>query len=221
MSRAYVSGYIRDHYGTSYREGIVYLYEAGTTTAAKMYEAETGGSAVYHVHTNRQGFYYFWVDPTDYSMTQRFKMTHTSELMVTQTYDYIDLFADTVAQIMTVELIRDGVALETGTIIGNTEIPIASELNGASLTDAVISITPSGVASSSGDVEFQVVRSRSSVTVDMLSANLTIAEGEYVSGAASIDTDNDDVATGDFIYIDCEDDGTSVEGPLWVKLSFK
>ena len=221
MSRAYVSGYIRDHYGTSYREGIVYLYEAGGTTPAKMYAAETGGSAVYHVSTTRQGFYEFWVDPTDYSMTQRFKMTHTSELMVTQTYDYIDLFADTVAQIMTVELLRDSDTLSAGTVIGSTEIPIASELNGASLTDVVISITPSGVTSSSGDVEFQVVRSRSGATVDMLSANLTIAEGEYVSGAASIDTDNDDVATGDFIYIDCEDAGTSVEGPLWVKLSFK
>jgi hypothetical protein len=92
MARTYKSGYIRDHYGTSYREGTVNLYEGGTTTPAKMYAAASGGTAVYHVHTTRQGFYEYWIDPEDYSPAQTFKEVHASTGMVSQTYDYIALF---------------------------------------------------------------------------------------------------------------------------------
>lgn len=90
--RAYRSGYIRDHYGTSYREGTVYVYEAGGTTAASVYTASSGGSAVNSVSTNRQGFYEYWVDTDDYSANQQFKEIHSSELMVSQTYDYLNIF---------------------------------------------------------------------------------------------------------------------------------
>jgi len=92
MSRCYKSGYIRDQYGTSYREGTINLYEAGTTTPAKMYAAASGGSAVYHVHTTRQGFYEYWVDRDDYGPNQLFKEVHNSDIMVAQTYDYLAIF---------------------------------------------------------------------------------------------------------------------------------
>ena len=220
MSRAYVSGYIRDHYGTSYRDGIVYLYEAGTTIAAKMYEAETGGSAIYHVNTNRQGFYEYWVDQSDYGINQRFKETHTSNLMVTQEYDNLDLLAD-LAQILMVELLVADYPLAAGTVLGGTEVPVASELDGCVLYDVEMFITPSGTVSSSGACEFQIVRTRGGSPVDMLTQNLVIAQGDSIASAVSINTNNDDVETGDFVSIDCESDGTGVLGPLWVKLTFR
>lgn len=123
--------------------------------------------------------------------------------------------------ILLVELILTNSALVTGQVLGGSEIPVCSELDGMDLVDVVVTIPPSGTVSSGGALEFQVVRTRDGATADMLSANLTIAEGENVSGICSIDGDNDDVATDDFVHVDCEADGTDAKGPIWVKLTFR
>jgi hypothetical protein len=164
----------------------------------------------------------YFVEATDTSTfvsvadtEEEVKVTDDSNYVVTEDIIY-NLY-----DVMLVELLGATGELATGTVIGNTEFPITSEISGLDLVDVVVYITPSGVVSTGGNVEFQVVRYRDGVSVDMLSSNLTILEGASLSSAASIDTDNDDVLSGDYIYVDCEADGTSVAGPLWIKLSFR
>lgn len=81
-----------------------------------------------------------------------------------------------------------------------------------------------GTVSSSGIPTIQLRRKRSGSDVDMLSTKLTIDANETDSStaatAAVIDTSNDDVATGDQIYIDCDVAGTGAKG-LVVELEFK
>ena len=240
MSRAYVSGYIRDHYGTSYREGIVYLYEAGTTTAAKMYAAETGGSAVYHVATTRQGFYEFWVDAEDYDVvSQRFKMVHTSELMVDQTYDYLSLFGieaiyeelfpgTTITEEVLTNLMTRvaSIYVTEGTISctvadGKAYFRVPSVCDGMNLVDVAAACITAGVT---GTMDIQIYNVTDSQ--DMLSTKITIDSGETDSktaaAAAVIDTDHDDVATGDMLRIDVDaiHSGTAAKG-LLVEMQFR
>lgn len=120
--------------------------------------------------------------------------------------------------VITVMLLDKGVALASGASLGNVQIPVAVEWNGLNITDCVASISPLGTASSSGAVTFNLVRTRSATPVDVLSSALSIAESATVSGAASINTSNDDLATGDFLSLDCEGAGTGTKGPLWLKV---
>lgn len=90
---------------------------------------------------------------------------------------------------------------------------VPSKFNGWNLTGVAAACN---TASSSGTPTFQLRRKRSGSDVDMLSTKVTIDESETDSkdatAAAVINGSNDDLATGDRIYFDCDVAGTGCEG---------
>ena len=109
---------------------------------------------------------------------------------------------------------------------GKAYARIPSTMNGWNLIEVGASLS---TVSSSGIPTVQVRRSRRAsattrTNADMLSTKLTIDASEFDSedaaAAAVIDTANDDVNTGDHIYIDIDVAGTGAKG-LFVVLTFR
>jgi hypothetical protein len=67
--------------------GTISVYLAGTTTAATVYTASSGGSSVGSVSTDANGYFYFWVDDTEYASSQLFKITLSHADFETKEYD--------------------------------------------------------------------------------------------------------------------------------------
>jgi hypothetical protein len=93
--------------------------------------------------------------------------------------------------------------------------PIPAVFNGRNVTAVVASVL---TKSTSGTPTFQIARGRQSsptsahTFVDVLTTKVTIDANEYSSldaaAAYSINTSNDDVATGDIFRLDCDVAGT-------------
>ena len=117
---------------------------------------------------------------------------------------------------MTAVVIDAATALTTGD--GKLIFVIPALLNGYNLTDAQASVD---TVSSSGTPTVQIRNVTDAV--DMLATAITIDESEYTSYTATnpsiVDTDHDDVATGDRIAIDVDVAGTGTTG-LQVMLTF-
>ncbi len=112
-------------------------------------------------------------------------------------------------KVVQVKCVADDEELTTGDGKAHWTVPI--ELNGWNLTNADATVY---TVSSSGLPEFQI--HNLSQTADMLSTEITIDASEYTSYTATtppvIDTDEDDVTTGDRIRFDCDTAGTDTEG---------
>lgn len=117
-----------------------------------------------------------------------------------------------------------GSAISTGD--GKAVVRIPSVMNGWNLVGVAGSVS---TVSSSGIPTAQLRRSRRTNATtrsdaDMLSTKLTIDASEFDSSdaaaAAAIDTSNDDVNTGDYIFIDIDVAGTGTKG-LYVELTFQ
>jgi hypothetical protein len=65
------------------------VYLAGTTTAADVYTASAGGTAVASVTTDTHGNFAFWVDDGDYGSSQLFKITLSHGDFESKSYDNI------------------------------------------------------------------------------------------------------------------------------------
>jgi len=76
-------------------EGTISVYLAGTTTAASVYAAESGGTAVNSVETDEYGHFYFWVDDTDYAVNQTFKIVLSHSNFESKTYDDVRIMVAT------------------------------------------------------------------------------------------------------------------------------
>jgi hypothetical protein len=90
-------------------------------------------------------------------------------------------------------------------------------MNAMDLTAAIASVHTQGVT---GTTDVQLRRRRAGSDVDMLSTKITIG-AEYFAADGVIDTANDDINTGDQIYVDVDaiHSGTAPLG-LSVTLSF-
>lgn len=117
-----------------------------------------------------------------------------------------------------------GSAITTGD--GKAGVRIPASMNGMDLVAVAMSVS---TVSSSGIPTVQLRRSRrSSATArsdaDMLSTKLTIDASEFdtvdAAAAAAINTSNDDVQTGDVIYVDIDVAGTGAKG-LFVEMTFQ
>ena len=86
--------------------------------------------------------------------------------------------------------IRDGVMALT----------VPAVMNTYNLTAALASVSVPGVGS--GSTEVQVRRVRAGSAVDMLTLPITISAAEYNASDGTINTANDDINTGDQIFID-------------------
>jgi parallel beta-helix repeat protein len=82
---------------------------------------------------------------------------------------------------------------------------VPSQLNGADITSVYIATPEAGTT---GTTNVDLRRVRSGATVDVLSTNVTIDSTELTSATAAtpavINTSNDDLATGDLIYVDVD-----------------
>lgn len=69
------SGYWFDKQGAVVQSGTITVYLAGGTTAATVYESETGSALTNsQTTTDTNGRFEFWVDTDDYNMFQRFRV---------------------------------------------------------------------------------------------------------------------------------------------------
>lgn len=103
----------------------------------------------------------------------------------------------------TVQLREFGVATDGSTGDGQTGFEIPAELNGFNLVAVRKTVDTAGTT---GTDDTQIRRVRSGTPADMLSTKMTIDSTETSTATAAtpavINTSNDDVATGDMIYID-------------------
>ena len=90
-------------------------------------------------------------------------------------------------------------------------------MNGFNLIDVVASVHTKGVT---GTTDVQVRRRRAGSDVDMLTVKVTIGD-EYFATDETVNTSNDDINTGDQIYVDVDavHSGTAPKG-LSVVLTF-
>jgi hypothetical protein len=120
-------------------------------------------------------------------------------------------------RIIQVKVFDDATAATTGD--GKAIFFVPVELNGMNLVDVEAYVT--GVSSSGA---LTVMIRNITQAADMLSTAITIDQSENSSLTAAtapvIDTNNDDVATGDLIAIDVDGAGSSAEG-LGVVMSFQ
>ena len=111
-------------------------------------------------------------------------------------------------------------AITTGD--GKAGFMVPTKLNGWNLIRANAGLL--GAQSTSGLPTVQIRRVRSGSAADMLTTKITIDANESTSHTAAtppvIDTSNDDVQTGDLIYVDVDVAGTGAKG-LIVNLSFQ
>jgi len=147
--------------------GTVSVYLAGTTTAASVYAAETGGVAVNSVSTDTHGYFYFWVDHDDYTCSQKFKIVLSHADFESKTYDdihimqadyyYLPVFMINVSNAVSTWVvvphagtIRKVYSVITGTI-ATADAAITIAINGVDVTGGVITIEDAG--SDAGDVD--------------------------------------------------------------------
>lgn len=102
-----------------------------------------------------------------------------------------------------VHLVDGDTATSTGNgVIG---IPIDASLDGCVLADVLAIVETAGT---DGTTTVQVRRSRGGTDADMLSTEVTIDSAEYdnttAAAAHAINASNDDLATGDVIYLDVD-----------------
>ncbi len=111
-------------------------------------------------------------------------------------------------------------AITTGD--GKAFFRVPASFNGMNLIRAHASL--GGAQSTSGTPTIQIRRVRSGIPADMLSTKITIDANESSSDTAAtapvIDTGNDDVATGDLLFVDIDVAGTGAKG-LQVTLEFQ
>ncbi len=74
--------------------GTISVFLAGGSTAADVYTASSGGSAVNSVSTDAYGYFEFYVDDSEYTPTQLFKITLSHPDVRSKTYDEIKVIPD-------------------------------------------------------------------------------------------------------------------------------
>ena len=83
---------------------------------------------------------------------------------------------------------------------GINGIPIPAGLDGLELTDVLATVNTKGVTATT---DVMVVRRRGGANVDMLTTPVTIGD-EFFANDETVNTSNDDLATGDEIYFDVD-----------------
>ena len=113
-------------------------------------------------------------------------------------------------------LFESGISVQTGD--GAVAFTIPAYMNGMELIDVVASVHTKGITNTT---DIQIRRRRAGSDVDMLSTKITIGD-EFFASDEVINTSNDDVNTGDQIYVDIDaiHSGTAPQG-LSIVLTFK
>lgn len=91
-----------------------------------------------------------------------------------------------------------GSAVTTGN--GTIGIAVPATLNGTNISAAVATVHDKGVT---GTTDIQIRRRRAGADVDVLSTVITIGD-DFFAADGVIDASNDDLATGDVLYVDID-----------------
>lgn len=95
MSRYIQQGWWFDGNGKVVKSGTVTVYLAGTSTAASIYTASSGGTAVNSVTaSSTDGSWSFYVDTDDYTRTQKFKIVFSKSGFTSKTIDDVVIFPE-------------------------------------------------------------------------------------------------------------------------------
>jgi len=100
---------------------------------------------------------------------------------------------------------------------GAVAFGIPASMNGMNLVDAIATVHTKGIT---GTTDIQIRRRRAGSDVDMLSTKVTIGD-EWFASDEVINAANDDVQTGDQIYIDVDAIHTTAPQGLSVTLDFE
>ena len=105
-------------------------------------------------------------------------------------------------------------------VVGNGLVGfvVPSSMDGMNLVDATASVYAVGTTNTT---DIQIRRSRAGVDVDMLSTPITISSGGFTASDGVVDTANDDLATGDIIFIDVDATSTTKAKGLFVVPVFR
>lgn len=170
MARFPFESTLTDQYGRIIVGGTVTVNLTGISTAATIYAAESGGSAITdsQITTGSDGSYKFWVDTADYAQTQRFRLVlNGGDPFVTRTIDdvviilsievtasstttftnkTIDADNNTLSNLehgAEVDNLSSGIHGVTGSVVGTTD---TQTLSAKTLTSPVINTQISGTA---------------------------------------------------------------------------
>ena len=91
MARYAYKGTFRDGHGHIVASGTVSVYLAGGTTAASIYTASSGGTAVNSVTSDTDGTFLFYVDESDYGYGQLFKVVLSKAGYTSITFDNLGI----------------------------------------------------------------------------------------------------------------------------------
>ncbi len=93
---------------------------------------------------------------------------------------------------------------------GTDGIPIPAEFNGYNITDVLCTVHDKGIT---GTTDVQIRRRRAGSDVDVLTVKVTLGD-EFFARDATVNTSNDDLATGDILYpdVDAVHSGTAPNG---------
>ena len=98
MARMIYQGVTVDGLGRAMDSATVTVYEADTTTAATIYDAKTGGSVISgaQVTSSSTGYFSFYVDTGDYTVSQLFDITIEKTNYTTQTLSDVAILTSAV-----------------------------------------------------------------------------------------------------------------------------
>ncbi len=93
MARYAYQGTYKDQNGKVVTSGTISVFLTGTTTAASVYVASSGGSPVASVTSDStDGHFIFYVDDADYAAHQLFAITLSKSGYLSKTYSNLDIF---------------------------------------------------------------------------------------------------------------------------------
>jgi hypothetical protein len=86
------NGIARDKFGNVIEGAVCKVFLAGTETPASIYTVPTGGTSQASVVSASNGWFYFYVDDTEYYQSQKFKIRVESRGYATRNYDSVAIF---------------------------------------------------------------------------------------------------------------------------------
>jgi hypothetical protein len=185
------TGIARSTGGAVLGSATVTIYLAGTTTAANVYEASSGGDSVTSVISDSNGRWTFYADVADYAFTQEYKVVVTKDGYSTITLD----------NIFNLSLPTNAAGVLTNDGSGNYSW-------GDLGFDESANYTPTGTWDFSGDIEISKVNSAGgSANALTLSGTLGAMDGSDTFRGILIDYTNANHTGSDNSFIGIHIDG--------------
>lgn len=151
MARYAFNGTFRAGSGPIVSDGTITVYLAGTTTLATIYASSTAVSAISGsaVTSASNGQFSFYVDDSDYAITQQFKLTMSKALFTTTTYDYVNVFASNLGALLPLSIANGGTGAQSA---GGALVSLGGGATGISIFQASSAATVRTLADAQQDV---------------------------------------------------------------------